>query len=102
MSIVKSFKSTFSIKRKFVILLALVLIPLVILEIWSLNRLSTFGDQINKLEKTKQSLLLENQLLENQISKYSSLLEIEEKSKYYGFDKSPEVEYLKKNLVVTQ
>lgn len=84
-----------NIKKKFIITLLLLLIPFVVLEIWSLNRLSTLGEQINTLEKTKQALILENQLLENEISKYSSLKEILKKATLFGFEKSNNIEYFK-------
>lgn len=84
-----------NIRKKFIITLLLLLIPFVVLEIWSLNRLSTLGEQINTLEKTKQALILENQLLENEISNYSSLKEILKKAVIFGFEKSKNIEYFK-------
>lgn len=87
-----------NIRKKFIITLLLLLIPFVVLEIWSLNRLSTLGEQINTLEKTKQALILENQLLENEISKYSSLKEVSKKATLFGFEKSNNIEFLMINL----
>lgn len=87
-----------SIRKKFVITLFGLLIPFVVAEIWSFNRLSTLGEQINKLEKTKQALILENQILENEISKYSSLKEVSKKATLFGFEKPASIEFLMVNL----
>jgi hypothetical protein len=95
MSIVKAIELDSFSKRRIILLLLLVLIPLIIMVIWSLNRLSTFGDQISSLQQTKESLLLENQVLENKISELSSLKKIEQVSKSYGFEKISKIEYLK-------
>lgn len=62
-------------------------LPLVILEIWSVNRLATLGQDIAALDKTKQALVLENQGLENEIAQKSSLSLVESKSRLLGFQK---------------
>jgi cell division protein FtsL len=97
MSIVRAIEINAYSKRRIIVLLALVLFPLVIMVIWSLNRLSTFGDQISSLQQTKESLLLENQVLENKISELSSIKKIEEVAKSYGFEKISKIEYLEIN-----
>lgn len=73
----------------------LIVIPVIVLEIWSLNRLSTYGEQISSLEKTKASLKLDNQILENEIAQKSSLRIMENISKSYGFKNISKVEYVK-------
>lgn len=73
--------------RKLVIAAIALVLPFVLLEIWSINRLVTLGVQISTLENTKAALRLENQVLENEIAQKSSLATIESKAKLLGFDK---------------
>lgn len=87
-----------SIRRKFIIILFLLLIPFIVLEIWSFNRLSTLGEQINKLAETHQALILENQILETEISKNSSLNEVSKKAPLFGFEKPANIEYFNGKL----
>ncbi len=75
------------IQKKYLIFGILIILPLVLLEIWSVNRLATLGVEINKLENTSSALKLENQVLENEIAKRSSLQQIETASKQLGFQK---------------
>ncbi len=75
------------IQKKYLIFGVLIILPLVLLEIWSVNRLATLGVEINKLEKTASSLKLENQVFQNEIAKRSSLQQVEAESKALGFEK---------------
>lgn len=95
MSIIFQINSLFTLKRKIGLFLSLILIPVIILEIWSLNRLSTYGEQISSLENTKSALKLENQILQNEIARKSSLRLMESASKLYGFKNVSKIEYLK-------
>ncbi len=95
MKLLKSLNSSFTTKRKAFFLMLLILIPLAILEIWSLNRLATYGVEISKIEIAKQALQLENQILENKISDEASLINIENKAKKLGFVKVSKIEFLK-------
>ncbi len=54
-----------SFRKKILIVVCLIVIPVVVLEIWSVNRLATYGVQISELERSKDRLKLENQILEN-------------------------------------
>ena len=74
--------------------LSLVLAIMVILEIWSVNRLSTYGVKINKLEEAKNQIQLENDLLGAQIAKGASLLNVSEKSSQFGLEKIHHTIYL--------
>lgn len=75
------------VQKKHLIFAILIVLPLVILEIWSVNRLSTLGVEIRKLEQTKTALDLENKVLGNEIAKRSSLQRIEQAGKLLGFEK---------------
>lgn len=81
-------------RKKILIFLGLILLIVAVLEIWSVNRLATFGEQINKLERSKAALKLENKLLENEIAKYSSLSEAQKYAPHLGFENTKKVEYL--------
>ncbi len=74
-------------------------IPLVIavlfLEIWSVNRLSTFGKKIDELKQTEREIVLQNTILENQIAQKSSLLLLEGQSKSLGFGTTSTIQYIK-------
>jgi hypothetical protein len=82
------------LKKRIFLIIFILIIPAVVLEIWSVNRLATLGSKINTLEQTKAALTLENQVLENQIAQKSSLAEIEDSSKQLGFQKIKSVTYL--------
>ena len=75
----------FHINKKLIGLSLLIILPLVVLEIWSINRLATLGVDINKMNATASSLKLENQVLQNQIAKRSSLETIDNNAKALGF-----------------
>lgn len=82
------------LKKRILLVIFVLIIPAVVLEIWSVNRLATLGSRINNLEQTKAALSLENQVLENQIAEKSSLTKIEDASKQLGFQKIKSVVYL--------
>lgn len=81
-------------RKKIITLVAVLVVAVVFLEIWAVNRLATYGEQINKLEKAKAALLLENQVLENEIAQKSSLSEMAVLSEYLGFTKVSKMEYV--------
>jgi hypothetical protein len=84
-SMLKKFNT--GIKKRYLIFGILIILPLVLLEIWSVNRLATLGVEINKLENSAASLSLENQVLQNEIAKRSALSQVEAESKLLGFEK---------------
>lgn len=80
-------------RKKLLMFFALIIVIVSVLEIWAVNRLATFGSEISKLELAKNSLQMENEILENKIAEKSSLLKIEENSKIFGFKKITKLEY---------
>lgn len=82
------------LKKRILLVIFVLIIPAVVLEIWSVNRLATLGSRINNLEQTKAALTLENQVLANQIAEKSSLSKIEVTSIQLGFQKIKSVVYL--------
>ncbi len=81
--------------KKIVIFLVVLMVFAAVLEIWVVNRLATFGSQINKLEKNKSALTLQNQILKNQIAQDSSLKVIETKARVLGFEPIKNIQYIK-------
>ncbi len=82
------------LKRTLKISAAFFLICLGIL-LWSVNRLSTYGEKIQELKNAQARLELENQILENKIAAESSLNSIEKKAVALGFDSVKNYQYLK-------
>ena len=84
-------------KRVFrLIKIALCLLVLVfILEIWMVNRLSTYGKQIQNIKEAQSELILENQILENSIAQNMSLKKIETEAQNFGFLGIKDLEYIK-------
>lgn len=87
------FEITSKFKKKLIITLTAVIILTGVLQIWAINRLSTYGEQISQLEFAKGAILMENQLLENQIAAKNSLSQTNEVSKKLGFEKISKLEY---------
>lgn len=65
------------------------------LEVWMVNRLSTYGDKIQTLQEAKVALLLENQVMETMIAQKSSLFQIEIEANKLGFAPIRNLEYFK-------
>ncbi|MDO8619101.1 MAG: hypothetical protein Q7R49_04145 [Candidatus Daviesbacteria bacterium] len=80
--------------RKIIFLGGFVLSVLVILQIWANNTLVTYGTEFEKIRQMQQSLQLENQILENNIAKMSSIDNIATASSILGLEPSKDVQYL--------
>lgn len=92
-----------SVKRKIYIVSAILILMAVVVEIWTVNRLATLGQQLSSLDQAKASLTLENQVLENKIAQDSSLQKIESESKDLGLQPTKNIQYLKpSNLASAQ
>lgn len=103
----KRLKQTEGIKpqEKIIKVFKIVMIGLVlffILEIWMVNRLSTYGSKIEILKQSQARLQLENQLLENAIAQKSSLQILEKESNQLGFDSFSQVEYFKPRHIASK
>ncbi len=61
------------------------LIIVFVIEIWVVNRLSTYGQRIQDIKQTQTNLILENQILENSIAQNMSLHIIEQRAGMLGF-----------------
>lgn len=72
--------------KKLLFFLIIIAFLLCILEIWLVNRLSTFGEQISRMQYSGQALAMENQILKNEIDKKVSLRSNFELAKKSGFE----------------
>lgn len=87
-------------RKKVLVVLFLVVVVLIVIEIWAVNRLSDFGGKIAKIEQTKQALKLENQVLENQIAQSQSLSKIQEEAKKIGLDKIKNIKFIRRKALL--
>ena len=95
MTLLKKFEPELLIRKKILVLPITIIILVAILEIWVVNRLASYGDQIGNLEQTQARLKIENQLLENKIAEKSSLMEAEKLVNRLGYQKVKNFEYIK-------
>lgn len=65
-----------------------------VLQIWVINRMSTFGEQITRIEMLKGDLKMENQLLENSIAEKSTLAKLKLYANHLGFDAVKNIQYI--------
>lgn len=96
MTIIKKFETQEkkSIPKK-TILICGCLIVLVILEIWVNNKVAQSGKKLDDINNLEQSLHLENQVLESQIAKESTLGKIASESAELGFLRPNTIQYLR-------
>lgn len=80
--------------RKILIISFFIFFLVVIFEIWVVNRLSSYGERINFIEKTAAELQMQNQILKNQIDKHSAIATAKQNALKMGFDKAQNIEYL--------
>src|SRR5579862_8539412 len=80
--------------RKLIYLFIGIFFLVIILEIWTVNRLSTYGEQINKIEQLSSDLQLQNDILKDDIAKKSSLSVIAQKASQLGFAVSDKPQYI--------
>ncbi|MDD2823033.1 MAG: hypothetical protein PHQ59_03015 [Candidatus Daviesbacteria bacterium] len=65
------------------------------LEIWVVNRTSTYGDKIYQLKQAQAALELENQVLSNKIAETSAMVLLEKKANNLGFNTINQIDYIK-------
>lgn len=99
MTIIKKFGPETETKSKFpkiwVILTSVFLLILVLIEIWVNNTTIDYGSKFEKIMVLKRVLDLENQVLENEIAKDSSLLNISSSSAELGFSSPASIQYIR-------
>ena len=98
MTIIKKFepedvKSKFP--KKYITLVVLSLFVLTVIEIWASNIVVTYGEKFDSLSNLSKGLDLENQILENEIAKSSSLNSVASKSASLGFSRVESIQYIR-------
>lgn len=73
---------------------AVFILAILLIELWTVNRLSTYGDKIQGLKEAQARLELENQVLENIIAQESSLNVLEKRATLLGFGSVKTFQYL--------
>lgn len=98
MTIIKKFKPEDLGKRsrkKPFIIIALCLLVLIIAQIWVNNTVVSYGGRFENISKLKETLEMENQLLENEIATDSSLINIATKGAELGFSRLESIQYIR-------
>ncbi|MBI2040279.1 hypothetical protein HYT18_04335 [Candidatus Microgenomates bacterium] len=81
--------------KKYFLLAVVSLFILTMVEIWVANTVAGFGENFAEISSLKQSLSLENQILENEIAKYASLNSVASQSAKLGFSKITSIQYIR-------
>ena len=100
MTIIKKFepeeqKSGNAGSKKYIGLIAIVLFALTLIEIWASNTVVVYGGKFEKLSGAANQLAMENQILENEIAKRTSLSNIASKSAELGFIPPQSIQYIR-------
>ena len=84
-----------NLRSKKFILVSILIIFFAVAEIWVNNSLAKLGGQFESTLNLQKSLMLENQLLENEIATEASLQKIASQSASLGFIKPLKVQYIR-------
>ena len=97
MTIIKKFETSEDKKsyRKYLLLTLIGLFSLTLVEIWASNTVIAYGEKYEKLFIIERNLRMENQIIENEIAKSSSLTVIASKSAELGFSSSQSIQYIR-------
>ena len=99
MTIIKKFEPIIEEKNtrfsKVLVIILVSLFALTLGEIWASNSVITYGEKYEKLSSLEKNLRMENQLIENEIAKNSSLNVISTKSAELGFSNSQSIQYIR-------
>ncbi|MBI2019894.1 hypothetical protein HYS94_00530 [Candidatus Daviesbacteria bacterium] len=81
--------------KKYVVLGGITLFILILIEIWVSNTMVSFGEKLVSINNLKNTIKLENQILQNEIAKYSSLTNVATESSKLGFSKPESIQYIR-------
>lgn len=98
MTIIKKFESELpqkEISKKFALCILFCLFILTLVQIWVSNTIVSYGEKFENLSTLKQTLNMENQILENEIAKNNSLINLSTKSSELGFRKVTSIQYIR-------
>lgn len=98
MTIIKKFESdkeTKKFPKRYIVVATISLSVLILAEIWISNTMVSFGEKVASIISLKNTLQLENQILQNEIAKYSSLRSIATESSKLGFSRAESIQYIR-------
>lgn len=87
--------NTKKIYKNYIALTIIGLFTLTLIEIWASNTVIAYGEKYEKLFVMERNLKMENQILENEIAKNSSLNIIASKSAELGFYTNQSIQYIR-------
>lgn len=88
-------KPSYKLSKKITSFIGISMVLLVIAEIWINNSLITYGSRMEKISLLEKTLRMENQILENEVAKKTSLTSVATESAKLGFSSSEKVEYIR-------
>lgn len=97
MTIIKKFEPVEPRKfgKKYISFVAIGLFILMLGQIWASNNVVTYGEKLQRLAGLEKTLKMENQLLENEIAKKESFVNIASKSAELGFSEPESIQYIR-------
>lgn len=99
MTIIKTFDTDESSKKKifgkYLYLVVVSFFILILIGIWINHAVIVYGEKYEKLSALEKNLKMENQILENEIAKDSSLGTVATKSAELGFSTTQSIQYIR-------
>lgn len=81
--------------KRFVVVIGFFLLGLILAEIWVANAIANYGEKFENIQRLQRTLEQENQLLENELEKESSLQNISSSSAALGLIEPKSVKYIR-------
>ena len=98
MTIIKKFdpdKFDKKFPKKYIALFVVGLLSLIIIEVWVVNAIITYGKKFDEMSSIEHALKMEKQILENEIAMQSSLSHIATSASELGFSKPASIQYIR-------
>lgn len=98
MTIIRTFdqgKQEFKFSKKIIFITGISMVFLIIVEIWINNTLITYGSKMESISVSEKALKMENKILENELAKKTSLMNVATESAKLGFSQSVNVKYIR-------
>lgn len=84
-----------SFPKKYMAGIIISIFVLTVVQIWANNTVVAYGEKFEELSSLKQTLNLENQVLENEIAQRTSITNLASKSAELGFSKAESIQYIR-------
>lgn len=98
MTIIKTFdteENKSKLPKNYIVITIASLFTLILIQIWTSNAVIVYGERYEKLQALEKNLRMENQILENEIAKDSSLNVVASKSAELGFYNNQSIQYIR-------